>query len=109
MAFVKRIRILEIWKKETVISKMLKQNKGRKLKNAELENNELMLEFSNEKNHKVKSVVKQFSKQKHKDVNICISNFLRTKCHNQLGWSEWKIIKIIELPEIWLVFFERKL
>ena len=108
MAFVERIRIFEVWKKEASISKILKLQKGRKLENVELDNNELVLKFSDTKNSKTKTVVKQFSKQKHEDVNICVSNFLRSKCHC-LGWSEWKIIKIIEFPDMWLAFLERKL
>ena len=108
MAFVERIRIFEVWKKEASISKILKLQKGRKLENVELENNELVLKFSDTKNSKTKTVVKQFSKQKHEDVNMCVSNFLRSKCSG-LGWSEWRIIKILELPDIWLIFFERNL
>ena len=94
--------------KELLMSEVLKENRQRRLVDVNLENENLFLTFSDECNCEIKTVVKQYSKKKYKDITECIKIFQRNKYYKLFtAGTVWRIIKVIELPNVWLIFFER--
>lgn len=109
MSFTRRVeKILEVRNKEKILSAILKNERQRLLESVSLEDEDLLLTFSDNKNYAMKMVVKQYSKKKYKDKNEFLSKFLRSKCYKFMpGCTVWKVVGVIELPEVWLAFFKR--
>lgn len=94
---------VEVW-----LSKILNENKKRRLEKVKFENGDLSLIFSDEENWSVKTVVKQYSKKKYENKDICIYKFERGNGYKYgIPRTVWQVREVIDLPKIWLIFFER--
>ena len=111
MAFIRGINLKGEHKKESTISKILNEEKGRCIEKVELNGETLTISFSYTKRYRIKNVVKQYSKERYNEgVGQAISDFLE---NNKIlkacfGYhTPYSVIEVIELQDVWLVFFER--
>jgi len=91
---------------EQIVSEILRQYKKRRLFDVELEDGKLLLTFSDKENWNGKLTVKQFSKKRYANQDECISKFVSSNLTSQT-LLPWWVIKVIDLPNKWLIFFER--
>ena len=104
MSITVKVKITNTRNKEKLIKKILKDRKNRRIEKIDFEEENVTITFSDTKSYGVKNIVKQYSKTKYKDRNEAVRKFLGNK---PSYWDsiKWKIIKIIELDDEWLIFF----
>lgn len=106
MPITVKTKITGVRNKEKFIKPILKERRKKVLEKVKVDEDILILTFSETEGRKGKNFVKQYSKTKYPDCNSCVLKFLQNKMSYEDN-MKWRIVEILEFPDEWVIFFRK--